>query len=110
MRTISTIAANGSRRAPLPSVKSVMAARAGRSFVIAMVSAFCVGGMAMTAPAPPAPTDLLGRWVAEKTKLTLDVSRCGEDWCGVEVKADGVCGRTTLRLTPYPQDQTPVSM
>jgi hypothetical protein len=29
--------------------------------------------------------------------LTLDISRCADGWCGVEVR-NGSCGSTTLRL------------
>lgn len=31
-------------------------------------------------------------------RLVLDVSRCGEGWCGVLVGKDGTCGATALRL------------
>lgn len=31
-------------------------------------------------------------------RLVLDVSRCGEGWCGVLVGKDGLCGATALRL------------
>ena len=38
-----------------------------------------------------------GRWVANNRSLTLDLSRCGDGWCGIEVTAGGSCGRTVLR-------------
>ena len=59
----------------------------------AMLATFCVAGMAMA----ETERDLAGRWVAEKQKLMLDLSRCGAGWCGVEVAA-GVCGKTVLRV------------
>ena len=31
--------------------------------------------------------------------LTLAIARCGEDWCGVRVDANGGCGIQILRLT-----------
>ncbi len=42
--------------------------------------------------------DLTGRWSAPRPKLTLDIVRCGEGWCGIEVTGDAKCGRTALRL------------
>jgi hypothetical protein len=71
---------------------------AGRRLAIAMLATFCVAGVAAAASAPIAPDDLIGRWVAAEQRLTLDVSRCGDGWCGVEVKADASCGRTQLRV------------
>lgn len=49
------------------------------------------------------PADFSGRWLSKKHKLTLDVSRCGEGWCGVEVTNGTSCGRTVLRLDPGQQ-------
>ena len=43
-----------------------------------------------------------GRWVSEKANLTLDVSRCGEGYCGVEVTNGSTCGRTLLRAAVKP--------
>src|SRR5262245_36066405 len=39
-----------------------------------------------------------GRWIADNQSLTLDLSRCGDGWCGVEVTNAGSCGRTILRV------------
>jgi len=39
---------------------------------------------------------LEGRWVASNQSLTLDLSRCGDGWCGIEVTKTGSCGRTVL--------------
>lgn len=44
------------------------------------------------------PPDLTGRWSASRPKLTLDIVRCGEGWCGTEVTEGTRCGRTALRL------------
>jgi hypothetical protein len=40
-----------------------------------------------------------GRWTAENRSLTLDMFRCGNGWCGIEVTAAGSCGRTVLRTS-----------
>jgi len=63
-----------------------------------ILAAFCVAGVAMAEPS------FDGRWVAENQSLTLDLSRCGEGWCGVEVKA-GACGRTVLRVAADSPDE-----
>ncbi|MET0922231.1 MAG: hypothetical protein ABWY47_03770 [Xanthobacteraceae bacterium] len=92
-------AADGSRRLARRYGKSVMRAS---PFAAAMVAAFCVAGMAMAEP-PLKHADIAGRWVSDRMrvsateKLTLDISRCADGWCGVEVR-NGSCGRTTLRL------------
>jgi hypothetical protein len=61
-----------------------------------MVAALCVGGAARAEPL--AATQVEGRWANARHNLTLDISRCGEGWCGVEVR-DGVCAKTALRMT-----------
>jgi hypothetical protein len=74
-----------------------------------MVATFCVAGVAMGMP-PIKPDDIAGRWVSDKEstsrkdRLTLDVSRCGNGWCGVEVKHGSTCGRIALRLDQGRQD------
>jgi hypothetical protein len=77
-------------------------------FAATMVAAFCVAGMATATAMEPA--EIAGRWVSDKEwvqddyRMTLDISRCGTSWCGVEVKNDTTCGRTVLRLdqgTPH---------
>jgi hypothetical protein len=60
-----------------------------------MVAGLCVGGAASGEPL--AATQIEGRWVNVRQNLTLDISRCGEGWCGVEVR-DGQCAKTALRL------------
>lgn len=51
-------------------------------------------GQAHAADAP----DLTGRWSAQRPRLILDIVRCGEGWCGIEVTEGARCGRTALRL------------
>lgn len=60
-----------------------------------MVAVICVGSVAMAAVTP---AEFAGRWRAEQHRLTLDVSRCGNAWCGVEVTGGGTCGLAVLRL------------
>jgi len=54
----------------------------------------------------PTTSNIEGRWVAKGGNLTLDVSRCKEGWCGVEV-TDANCGRTALRLTAADSEKRP---
>jgi uncharacterized protein (DUF2147 family) len=68
----------------------------GRSILAAMIGALCVVRVATADPAALRHADYEGRWVSEK--LTLDISRCGEGLCGVEVLAKA-CGRTMLRVS-----------
>lgn len=43
--------------------------------------------------------DLTGRWSdTHKGNLTLDITRCGESWCGVIVAGDGACGFRALQM------------
>jgi hypothetical protein len=58
-----------------------------------MLAAFCVGGVAKA----ESQQTFEGRWVASNRSLTLDLSRCGDGWCGIEVTQTGACGRTVLR-------------
>jgi hypothetical protein len=58
-----------------------------------MLAAFCVGGVARA----ESQQTYEGRWVASNQSLTLDLLRCGDGWCGVEVTKAGACGRTVLR-------------
>jgi hypothetical protein len=59
----------------------------------AMLTTFCVAGVANA----DIQRTFEGRWVANNQSLTLDLSRCDDGWCGVEVSA-GSCGRTILRV------------
>ena len=67
-----------------------------RRLLAAIVMGLCAAGPTIAGNIDPAALDIEGRWVA--VGLTLDLSRCKEGWCGVEV-TDAKCGRTALRLT-----------
>jgi hypothetical protein len=67
--------------------------------------------MAAAVAAPPdvQPSDISGRWsraISDAKRPCNDVSchvaydivRCGEGWCGVEVKDGKECGRVAIRL------------
>jgi hypothetical protein len=58
-----------------------------------MLAAFYVGGVAKA----DTQRTFKGRWVAIDNSLTLDLSPCGDGWCGIEVTKAGGCGRTMLR-------------
>jgi hypothetical protein len=66
--------------------------------MLATIAAICVAPVARAEPAALTSTDFAGRWVSADKKLTLDVSRCGNSFCGVVV-ANGVCAFTGLRLS-----------
>jgi len=59
-----------------------------------MLVTFCVAGVAKA----DIERTFEGRWVANNKSLTLDLSRCGDGWCGIEVTSAGSCGRTILRF------------
>lgn len=65
-----------------------------------MIAAFCVDAVAESRPG--AMPQIEGRWVAEKRSLTLDISRCGTGWCGVEVADGKTCGAIALRFELIP--------
>ena len=96
--TATTLAAAKIRRRGTPTIgKTVM--RVAGSVAASMVSALCVAAVA-SALEPPTADDIAGRWQSDRqlVHLTLDVSRCGSGWCGVEVKPDQTCGHLALRL------------
>lgn len=44
---------------------------------------------------------IVGRWIAvngDDKERAIDIGRCGQLWCGVEVDKDGKCGRVALHL------------
>jgi hypothetical protein len=57
-----------------------------------MLATFCVAGVAKA----DIQRTFEGRWVANNRSLTLDLSRCGDGWCGIEVTNAGSCGRIIL--------------
>src|SRR5438105_4033838 len=99
-------------RRPRPDI----AARSCKTGVILAIVIAALGGM-MAVAGPTAAelqaSNLSGRWtqvVADSKRpctgascrLTYDLVRCGEGWCGIEVKDGKECGRTALRLTAGP--------
>jgi hypothetical protein len=70
---------------------------ATRHLAAAMVAGLCVGGAAAAQTLSATGVEIEGRWVNEKSNLTLDISRCGDGWCGVQVKNDA-CAQTALRM------------
>jgi hypothetical protein len=63
----------------------------------AIIVWLCVCGVARAQSSLPAQTDIAGRWTADKGSLMLDISRCGDGWCGIKVEG-GACGIIALRL------------
>lgn len=69
----------------------------------------CIMAMARPAAADPQASNLSGRWsqavagskpscTGAGCRLTYDLVRCGDGWCGIEVKDGKDCGRTAMRL------------
>jgi hypothetical protein len=61
-----------------------------------------VGAIAAEAGPVSKPELIAGRWIlahVKGTPQTIDITKCGEKWCGIEVDANGKCGRVALRLT-----------
>jgi hypothetical protein len=57
----------------------------------------------MATAQPSGPSDFEGRWTSHKGP-TLDISRCGDGFCGVLVN-NGACGMIALRASDKPPDQ-----
>jgi hypothetical protein len=72
--------------------------------LLATVAAVCVAGVASAEPFQPPADTFSGRWFDSQRNLTLDVSRCGKAWCGIEVTNGTVCGKVVARLE---HDQDP---
>ena len=89
------IATGDTNRRPSIRAKSNTGAVVKNLVTVGIITACCVTGMAIAAVTP---VEFGGRWLSEKPQLTLDVSRCGDGWCGVEVTNGTMCGRTVLRL------------
>ena len=101
MRTRTTAVTGESPRRAVVCTRSVMRTLAS-SVAATMLTAFCVAGVAMAETDWP----LEGRWAALNQSLTLDLSLCGDGWCGVEVTSAGSCGRTTLRTRSRSPEET----
>ena len=65
--------------------------------MLATIAAICVAPVARAEPAALTSADFVGRWTSVRKTLTLDVSRCGDGFCGVVV-TNGTCGYTALRV------------
>ena len=91
---------------PRPAVRCAASSMAvgSRRLLAAIVMGLCPAGPAIAGTIDPAASNIEGRWVGEG--LTLDLSRCKEGWCGVEV-TDANCGRTALRLTVADPEKRP---
>ncbi|MDX2309392.1 MAG: hypothetical protein NW216_14225 [Hyphomicrobium sp.] len=94
--------------------------------MVAMMIAVCgvtwaLGTAVMAGDAPSAepielaamtPADISGRWSGttraitadpgrcgpDGCKLTMDISKCGDGWCGIEVRDSDACGGQALQL------------
>ncbi len=96
-------AAHG-RREAIACARSIKT-KLARPILASLMGALCVVRVALAEPAPLKLGAFEGRWVSEGKKLTLDISRCGEDWCGVVVESN-TCGRTALRVNDRSLDQS----
>ncbi len=92
MRARMTAVTGESPRRAVACTRSVM--RTLGSVASVMLATFCVAGVAKA----DIQRTLEGRWVANNKSLALDLSRCGDGWCGIEVTNAGSCGRTILRV------------
>src|SRR5262245_20243662 len=92
--TTTAVTGKGARRAAI-FVRSIMSVGwyVGLGMAATTLASFCVHGMAKADP----PHTFEGRWAAKDRSLTLDLLRCGDGWCGIEVNQAGTCGRTVLR-------------
>jgi hypothetical protein len=86
--------------------------RASKIISTAVLGIAAIGGasMALAEFKPSYP----GRWVMKDAKpvmsakakpyKTVDVVKCGADFCGIPVAADGACGKTLFRFTSKAQE------
>jgi hypothetical protein len=90
--TANTVTARGRRDSLRWSVMAIPVVLA------TMIGMLCVAHVASADPAPLTLGDFKGRWVSERSKLTLDIAPCGDGFCGVIV-VDNTCGHTALRIS-----------
>ena len=84
-----------------------------------LIVAFCVLVAAPVSAQELSPSALEGRWsgmpvvratavdascTGENCKLVLDITRCGGEWCGVQVGAGQSCGATSLKVRAKKED------
>ena len=74
----------------------------------ALIVALCATGGAdpLSAQTTTKP-DLSGRWTSAKGTYVLDITRCGEGWCGIRLKPDQTCGALALRLSARAEATSP---
>jgi hypothetical protein len=96
------IFAGRGRRVPIACARSIKPLLV-RAMLASIIGTLCVAPVARADPVPLTPADFGGRWVSKEASLTLDISRCGNGWCGVVV-ANNSCGHTALRVAENPQD------
>lgn len=103
-------------------IKHSTAAAGGMSFVAGMrvgarvfrtvalyslIVAIYATGVAHPLRAQTPVPDLSGRWTSARGNYVLDITGCGDDWCGVRLKADRSCGALALRLSARPDATNP---
>ena len=98
------LCASSGRRDPIAGTKSIMGAL-GYPILAAMIAVVCVADVAMAAPAQSNLSAFEGRWTTKEAtsakKVTIDISRCGAEVCGVIVE-NGSCGAVALRVNDRP--------
>lgn len=96
--------APGGRRSPVAAPFVV------RAVVVAMAGIMPAGALFAQAPATPpaaerpAPDPWSGRWSSANGRVTFDIGRCGDEWCGIRVSPEGHCGDLALRLHVNPAE------
>ena len=90
------------RRESTVCVRSVKATLAA-TVLAGIIGTLCVARVAAAEPAPLTHADFAGRWLSKREELTLDIARCGKDWCGVVVTGNA-CGSTGLRVSEKSED------
>ena len=62
--------------------------------------------LTLTAGTAVAAQDIEGRWQTNAKDLVLDISRCGERFCGQAVSSNNKCERTILMIAANATSQT----
>ena len=85
------------------------ALRCGYGLATVLATVGCMMAAALAAPPDLRASDVSGRWSPATSnakqpcnevscQVAYDIVRCGEGWCGVEVKDGKECGRVAIRL------------
>jgi hypothetical protein len=77
------------------------------SALLLVLTAGYITAFSATADEAKTIKDIAGRWVVTelwqgvrpKKGQIFDFVRCGDEWCGVEVKKDGKCSRTAFHIS-----------